>query len=80
MIKNSVSRIASTMALSAVLVGAGALSAAARPADEHARLRPPVVALAVGRDCPLRRLDRQLVRCDNLTGDGVSAPLFIPEL
>jgi hypothetical protein len=80
MIKNSVSRIASTMALSAVLVGAGALSAAARPADEHARLRPPVVALVVGRDCPLRRLDRQLVRCDNLTGDGVSAPLFIPEL
>ena len=74
MIKNSVSRIASTMVLSAVLVGVGALSAAARPADEHARLRPPpAVAVVVDPNCPLRRLDRQLVRCDNLTGDGVSA-------
>jgi hypothetical protein len=80
MIKNSVSRIASTLALSAVLVGVGTLSAAARPADVHARLRPPAVAVVVDSNCPLRRLDRQLVRCDNLTGDGVSAPLFIPEL
>jgi len=80
MIKNSVSRIASTLALSAVLVGVGTLSAAARPADEHARPSPPVVALVVGPDCPLRRLDRQLVRCDSLTGDGVPAPQFIPEL
>jgi len=32
------------------------------------------------RRCPLRRIDRQLVRCDNLTGAGVAAPLFIPEL
>jgi hypothetical protein len=30
--------------------------------------------------CPLLRIDRQLVRCDNLTGAGVPAPLFIPEL
>jgi hypothetical protein len=80
MIKNSVSRIASTLALSAVLVGVGTLSAAARPVDVHARLRPPAVAVVVDSNCPLRRLDRQLVRCDNLTGDGVSAPLFIPEL
>ena len=31
-------------------------------------------------NCPLHRIDRQLVRCDNLTGAGVAAPLFIPEL
>lgn len=81
MIKKSVSRIASTLALSAVLVGVGALSAAARPADVHARPSPPpVVAVVVDHNCPLRRLDRQLVRCDNLTGAGVPAPLFIPEL
>jgi hypothetical protein len=30
-------------------------------------------------DCPLERIDTQLVRCDNLTGGGVSAPFWIPE-
>lgn len=30
-------------------------------------------------DCPLQRIDTQLVRCDNLTGAGVSAPFWIPE-
>lgn len=29
--------------------------------------------------CPLERLDRQLVRCDNLTGTGAAAPLAVPE-
>ena len=39
-----------------------------------------VVAFKIDRDCPLRRIDRQLLRCDNLTGSGVPAPLSIPEL
>jgi hypothetical protein len=30
--------------------------------------------------CPLMRVGTQLVRCDNLTGAGVSAPFWIPEL
>ncbi|MGM9470476.1 hypothetical protein ACS5PJ_00580 [Pseudarthrobacter sp. YS3] len=30
-------------------------------------------------DCLLTRLETQLVRCDNLTGAGVSAPYWIPE-
>jgi hypothetical protein len=30
--------------------------------------------------CPLARVGTQLVRCDNLTGDGVTAPLWVPEL
>ncbi len=29
--------------------------------------------------CPLRRVDRQLVRCDDLTGNGTAAPDSIPE-
>lgn len=29
--------------------------------------------------CPLERIGRQLVRCDNLTGTGVPAPLAVPE-
>ena len=28
--------------------------------------------------CPLRRLGDQLVRCDDLTGNGVRAPLQVP--
>ena len=32
------------------------------------------------RRCPLQRIDTQLVRCDNLTGGGVQAPSWIPEL
>jgi hypothetical protein len=31
-------------------------------------------------NCPLRRVGNQLVRCDNLTGAGVSAPHWVPEL
>jgi hypothetical protein len=81
MIKTSASRLVTTLALSAVLVGVGALPAAARPDDGRSRLSlPPVVAVVVDQNCPLRRLDRQLVRCDNLTGAGVPAPLFILEL
>jgi hypothetical protein len=30
-------------------------------------------------NCPLTRIGTQLVRCDNLTGAGVSAPFWIPE-
>src|SRR5262245_9457660 len=31
------------------------------------------------RDCPLRRLGTQFVRCDVLTGAGAQAPLWVPE-
>jgi hypothetical protein len=82
MIKMSVARLATALALSAVLAGVGTLPAAARPDD--GRGGPPdtprVVVVTAGWYCPLRRIDRQLVRCDNLTGAGVPAPLFIPEL
>jgi hypothetical protein len=30
--------------------------------------------------CPLQRIGTQFVRCDNLTGAGVPAPQWIPEL
>ena len=29
--------------------------------------------------CPLERIARQLIRCDNLTGDDVPAPLWVNE-
>ena len=39
---------------------------------------PQRTAFAAG--CPLQRIGTQLVRCDNLTGSGVRAPSWIPEL
>jgi hypothetical protein len=60
--------------------GTDALLVAARPDDGRNPNTPRVVAFTIDRDCPLRRIDRQLLRCDNLTGAGAPAPLFIPEL
>jgi hypothetical protein len=40
---------------------------------------PPQGAAFVN-GCPLQRIGTQLVRCDNLTGAGVRAPCWIPEL
>jgi hypothetical protein len=40
--------------------------------------RPPGTTFADS--CPLQRIGTQLVRCDNLTGSGVRAPSWIPEL
>jgi hypothetical protein len=81
MIKTSVSRLAAALILSAALAGPGTLPAAAGPDDGRGRPgTPPVVILFSDHNCPLRRIDRQLVRCDNLTGAGVPAPLFVPEL
>ena len=30
-------------------------------------------------NCPLTRIGTQFVRCDNLTGNGVPAPSWVPE-
>jgi hypothetical protein len=73
-------RIATTAAILTVLASSAAFPAAARPIDPiqpapNHSIAFPYSAL----NCPLRRIDRQLVRCDNLTGAGVPAPLFIPE-
>ena len=43
---------------------------------------PAPSASAVGSNnhtCWLQRVGTQLVRCDNLTGNGVAAPLWMPE-
>jgi hypothetical protein len=47
--------------------------ATANPTDP-----PQTIAFTDG--CPLQRIGTQLVRCDNLTGAGVRAPSWIPEL
>ena len=62
-------------------IGAGVLlllsgwlpAATASPPD-------PPQGTAFAHGCPLQRIGTQLVRCDNLTGAGVRAPSWIPEL
>ena len=73
-------RIATAAAILAVLAGSTAVPAAARPLDPQPAPTYHIAFPDSPLRCPLRRIDRQLVRCDNLTGAGVAAPLFIPEL
>ena len=74
-------RIAASSAILIMLASTLAIPAAARPLEPD---RPgPTHTIAFSDSslpCPLRRIDHQLVRCDNLTGAGVPAPPFIPEL
>jgi hypothetical protein len=77
MTRSLAARAAATALLSLALVGAGTSTASARPdpIDVHSATGGiPAVS------CDLRRIDTQLVKCDNYTGAGVPAPLFIFEL
>jgi hypothetical protein len=73
-------RIATAAAILTVVAGSIAVPAAAKPLDPDPAPAHGIAFPDSPRRCPLRRIDRQLVRCDNLTGAGVPAPLFIPEL
>lgn len=71
------SRCPAAAAAALLLISAGALPASARPEPWP----PPAAASAptMGQQtCPLTRLGAQLVRCDNLTGAGAPAPLWVP--
>ena len=48
------------------------------PTAAAASLPDPLRAFSNG--CPLERIGTQLVRCDNLTGAGVRAPSWIPDV
>lgn len=62
-------------ALAALILHGATGTAAACPKEAGAATN-----VDSGYACELQRLDRQLVRCDNLTGAGVLAPLHVPEL
>jgi hypothetical protein len=69
-------RCSAAAAVATIIAGLAAIPAAARPdPGEPIPIRFPSYA-----NCPLNRIDTQLVRCDNLTGAGVVAPAYIPEL
>ena len=81
MINFRIGRVASAAAILTMLASSAAFPAAARPLDPIYPAPNRSIAFSDSPlDCPLRRIDRQLIRCDNLTGAGVPAPLFIPEL
>ena len=67
--------------VAAVLLSAvSAAPASAGPL--HDPSLPALSASAIGSNnhtCWLQRVGTQLVRCDNLTGNGVAAPLWMPE-
>jgi hypothetical protein len=73
-------RIAAAAATLTILAGSTAIPAAARPLDPQPARTHRITFQDSPLRCPLRRIDRQLIRCDNLTGAGVPAPLSIPEL
>jgi hypothetical protein len=73
-------RIATAAAILTMLAGSVAVPAAACNLEPNSAPHRSIAFPDSPRRCPLRRIDRQLVRCDNLTGAGVAAPLFIPEL
>ena len=71
-----VSRTAAATLLSLLFLSGSASVASACPNPGDIG---PTAAFSEGHACPLERIGTQLVRCDNLTGAGVPAPLFIPE-
>lgn len=66
------------VALSAIFVAGAAVSPAAAIQDPGTPVAKPGPS-AQPTNCPLTRVGVQFVRCDNLTGAGVSAPEWIPE-
>jgi len=53
------------------VVAPGSATALPRPASDD--------RYAQTANCPLERVGEQFVRCDDLTGDGSPAPLWVPE-
>ena len=70
-------RCSAAAAAATIIAGLAAIPATARPDPGE-----PVQVRFSSDDpnCPLNRIDTQLVRCDDLTGGGVTAPLWGPQL
>lgn len=80
MSRSFVPRTAAAMLLSLLFVTGSASVASAHPDPGGPGGAGQSGDVTSVQNCPLRRIDTQLVRCDNLTGAGVPAPAFILEL
>ncbi|WP_404382555.1 hypothetical protein LL946_16410 [Knoellia locipacati] len=69
-------RIAAALCATSFLLAVGATSASARPDPGQ---RHGVSVEASTPRCTLHRVVTQYARCDDLTGNGVSAPSWVPE-
>jgi len=71
-----VARCAVAAAAATIIAGLSAIPATARPeSGEPIRDR-----FSSSDSFPLNRIGTQLVRGDNLTGGGIAAPLWVPQL
>ena len=70
-------RCSAAAAAATIIAGLAAIPATARPEPG-----PPVQVRICSddRNCPLQRIGTQLIRGDNLTGAGVTAPVWVPKL
>jgi hypothetical protein len=68
-------RCSAAAAAATIIAGLAAIPATARPEPG-----PAVPDRCSSYNCPLQRIGTQLVRGDNLTGAGVTAPVGVPEL
>ena len=69
-------RCSAAAAAATIIAGLAATPATARPDPGE----PIADRFSSYNTCPLNRVGTQLVRCDYLTGGGVPAPIWIPEL
>jgi hypothetical protein len=67
-------RAAASIAAALVVLGLGAA-----PSSAQQDPGPPVADGGYRSGCSLQRVGTQFVRCDDLTGNGVSAPGYIPQ-
>jgi hypothetical protein len=68
------SRVLPILAVTAVLAGLTVLPATARQ-----DVGSPRLAAVPASTCQLARVGTQFVKCDDLTGNGVPAPAWVPE-
>lgn len=68
-------RAAAAVAAALVVTGLAAAPSSARQDPGN----PVVAEVRDGNHCPLQRVGTQFVRCDDLTGNGVRAPGYVPE-
>jgi len=70
---------AAAAAVVALILATGSGLAWARQ-DVGGAVAPPLPTERAYPHCLLERLDDQLVRCDDLTGNGAPAPAVVPEV
>ncbi len=70
-------RTGSAITIAIILVSAASAAGATK---QSGSLNPTSISMLGSGNCPLERVGTQLVRCDNLTGAGVRAPSWVPEL